>query len=465
MKNNYAGFFLVLFLLLNIVSQAQESVNPNQIIRLDEISNDGKREEIQRYFGYENMLCGYTTLPYDISMSTNQQGRFVDVGFPLFIILPLIFLGYYYKRNSVFFSAIVVFILYLSLCFSFSFIFDMNRVAYRPQLDNWQNFQSAGHLIPGMDFLWLIYSSAFWLAKPIVQLSESISGASDNITYPLYILFLLLGSLQILRGRFSDPIKIILFLFFNYFILWLLLSGGIVWYGFLIVPLGLGIILYYLQKTSKDKNLYMNFSRWSIKFTLFVWIFLAISSRISNINILYLSNKNYLGTSIIDGNLLPYSLGMIDAQKAREQSYKQIGTALETLNESDAIIYQVGTSFTFEIKNNTTRVFADNLLISFFHIFNKYREKETIIDVFRASNVKYIIVDLYTHTLDKTPEKSLENKFKLFLNTLYQNPKIRLLATDRIISRPDANGNQVRSNEVFGTNIVEYGSYAIYEII
>lgn len=466
MKNKFSIFIVLFFLsFTDSIITAQQPIDPAQVISLDKISNDGKRAEIQRYFGYENLLCGYTTLPYDISMSTNQQGRFVDVGFALFIILPLIVLAYFFGRNLRFYTFLIALIFYLSLCFSFSYLFDQNRNAYRPQLETWDAFSNSENHSWTIDVLTNVYSSAYWLSKPLVELSESISGATDRVTYPIYFFILVFGLLLIGRSSFSSELKILLFLFHSYFTLWLLLSGGIVWYGFLIIPLGLCLILYFLKYISNDKSTHSTFIRWGIQFTLFFWLFLSIVVRVSNINVLQLEDKKSIGKGIVDGNLLYYASGISTSKQARDNSYQHIGDALERINSNDDLIFMVGTSFTFEIKNNTKRIYADNVLTIFFSLFDKYRDKEVIIDVLKASKVRYIIVDLYTHTLDKTPERSLENKFKLLLNSLYSNPKIKLLATDRIVSNQDEYGNTINSLEVFGSKIVQYGSYAIYEIL
>ena len=45
--------------------------------------SDTKREEIQRYFGYEVLPIRYLSLPYDAGINTNQSGDFVDIGLSL----------------------------------------------------------------------------------------------------------------------------------------------------------------------------------------------------------------------------------------------------------------------------------------------------------------------------------------------------------------------------------------------
>ena len=100
----------------------------------------------------------------------------------------------------------------------------------------------------------------------------------------------------------------------------------------------------------------------------------------------------------------------------------------------------------------------------FIALYRKFPNKETYIDVLKASNFKYIIVDLFIPTVDKSPEKTLITKFNLLLTTLYQNERVRLISTDRIVQRTDANGSPQQVYDVFG-NIVNHGSFAVYEIL
>ena len=188
--------------------------------------------------------------------------------------------------------------------------------------------------------------------------------------------------------------------------------------------------------------------------------------RISNVNTIQANaNTTNIGKGILDNNTFQYSTAIITTEEARAKSYSNINDVLDKINSNDALIYQVGTFFAFDIKNNPERIFQDNTLPQFFWLVNVLKEKDAIIEALKASNFKYILIDLYTHTLDKTPEKSLTKKYQLLLNTLYKNPKVKLLATDRIIEIPQSDGTKTRQSKVFGENILNFGSYAIYEIL
>ena len=97
---------------------------------------DARREEIQRYFGYEDLVYRYITIPYDLSMQTNQQGRFVDVGYALFALLPISLLIFAYRKKRLFYAILTCTLLYLFTCYRFSFIRDKALIPYNPTSDN-----------------------------------------------------------------------------------------------------------------------------------------------------------------------------------------------------------------------------------------------------------------------------------------------------------------------------------------
>ena len=441
-------------------------------INLDEIENDGKRIEIQRYFGYERLLSRYLTLPYDISANTSNQGRFFDIGFVLFSIFPISLLCFFYKRKKVFYGVMCLFILYLGLSFHHSYINVGQNSPVHYNSTNWDIQTNAGQFSSSQEALISIYNALGVITQPLHILIKAISDESDHVTYG--ILFMsFIGILLLLwrSSRKSVQMSVLSCIIFSFCYLWLLLSGGIIWYGFLMLPL---LFMLALANFQPEKRTFYSFKR-PIKYlafaAIFLWVCIAFVARVSNIQS-YNIAKEHLGKEIVNSQLILYSTGIHDRKESRDLLYRNIGSTFEEINSSNSLIYQVGTSMTFEIEKNTERVFQDNTLIDFFKILNKYRNKEVIIDVLKASGYEYIIVDLFTHTLDKTPEQSLVKKFQLFLNTLYENPKIRLLATDRVVQQNYSDGSIEFINDVFGSSdpdakvqVKDFGSYAIYKII
>ena len=79
------------------------------------------------------------------------------------------------------------------------------------------------------------------------------------------------------------------------------------------------------------------------------------------------------------------------------------------------------------------------------------------------SEVKYLIVDLNTPNIDKTPEKTLNKKFHKLMHVLKDNPKIKLLSTNRIMKRIQ-DGKEVMVHDMWDGERAFGGSYAIYRI-
>ena len=122
MGNNTIAKYLVL---LSLTLSTVLPLSSQEVIdNVEELSQqDGRREEIQRYFGYEDLLFRFTTLPYDASQNTNQVGRFVDIGYLLLALFPVIILGLTYRNRRLFYGLTALFIVYLASCFVYSGIF------------------------------------------------------------------------------------------------------------------------------------------------------------------------------------------------------------------------------------------------------------------------------------------------------------------------------------------------------
>ena len=178
-----------------------------------------------------------------------------------------------------------------------------------------------------------------------------------------------------------------------------------------------------------------------------------------------LNEGEHAGKSLVNSLLFPYAVGLYDEQQTLDNISPYVSKALDKINRDDAYIYMIGTSFAFNIENNVSRIFQDNLLSSYTKLVDIYEEKDLLIEALKASDFGYIIVDLNTPTLDRTPERSLSQKYLLLLQMLYNNPDVSLMATDKIVEFVDSNGNTQKIANVFGDKVIAQGSYAIYEIL
>ena len=81
----------MLFMLFLFTGSVEDTHAQSNVKEASEnIVNDAKREEIQRYFGYELLLYRYLSLPYDVSTNVNQQGNFVDIGVLYILFIPIL---------------------------------------------------------------------------------------------------------------------------------------------------------------------------------------------------------------------------------------------------------------------------------------------------------------------------------------------------------------------------------------
>jgi len=430
-------------------------INSQLIIdNAEELSQqDGRREEIQRYFGYEDLLFRFTTLPYDASQNTNQVGRFVDIGYLLLALFPVVILGLTYRNRRLFYSLMVLFFIYLGTCFTYSQIFSTAGLL------NAKNFDDAsGDKIDILDnFLGVLYKSADFILSPLVDLLNKLIEVNNSLVYVILFAAFVVPFIFIKRYSLNRTLWII---FSAYAFLWLILSGGILWYGFLLIPLGLILIFNNFKLQTQHSFLVHSVG---IGFCV-IWIFMSGASRISYLDYRF-DEGEHAGKSLINASIFPYAVGLYNEQQTLDYTSPYVSKAIDKINEDDSYIFMVGTSFAFNIDNNVERIFQDNLLINYAKLVDIYEEKDLLIEALKASDFGFIIVDLNTPTLDQTPERSLSQKYLLLLQMLHNNPDVSLIATDKIVEFVDSNGNTQKIANVFGDKVVSRGSYAIYQIL
>lgn len=305
---------------------------------------------------------------------------------------------------------------------------------------------------------------------PIYQLFNAmvspLSGTSDYITYPI-LLLLFVSFFFIINQRMKGQnllIRGLILLIYLYFFLWYLLAGGIVWYGYLVLPIGILLTILAMSQSSQQDAF-----RWAKPFLLVVagiWITFGFTKRISNIN--QIIHPQYInentGRFMLDIPVSKYQRGSINERKLIGTYLRNITPALSKINrEQESLVYRAGTPFSFFVRKNDQRVLADNLLTFFSSLVKKYKDQKTVTQVLKASNFKYIIVDLNAATFDQTAEGSVRKKYNMFLNFLHKNPGLELLATDRQVKTANPTRQMPVDYKVFG-EVVNGGTYAIYEI-
>lgn len=260
--------------------------------------------------------------------------------------------------------------------------------------------------------------SSMW--KNILLLPFTIT--FNPLVFGMYVdigyIFLLLGScacifLFIKRKEISSLSYQIWFLTALYLLLWAFTSQGVIWYGYF------GLILLLLIGSDVFKIIKHHAPFWFRSlclFSIFFWIMCALFLRIAFLPS-YGINIDSLG--------LAYANSVITQQTYLEKkipTYMKIVSFLkENEVHSSAFVYRVGTFIKYFISENHRFVIDDNQL-NIIGMMEKLSDSE-IIERFRSSGVRYIILDTNTPFLDKTEKQSLLKKYSRFLGMIRNFPQ------------------------------------------
>ena len=431
-----------------------------------EIVNDSKREEVQRYFGYELLLYRYLTLPYDISININEHGLFVEIGFIYLLFIPILLLLLSRKKYKYLIPLFLITILSWVISTSNSFVYsNVSQIKIETTQDLINEYlesvdkseETVAYIVGNLTkFSLNIYG-------PLNKFGNWISGNKDHVTYPI-LMFGFLGLILLIHKLIRDlktSQQYLIILFSSYAFFWFAFAGGIIWYGYILLFLAyfmIHLLINILIKEDYASGLWMK--RFFLGFGI-LWIGMGFTSRLSNIQ--SVANTEEVGKGIFNPVFYEYGLGKIDTDEAKNKIYPNVVSGLEAINlDEDALVWRVGTSLTYFIDNNKDRVIMDNQLGRFYNLRTTYPDNNELVDVFLASNIKYLIVDLNTAQIDKTPQRTLTAKYRELENFTRNNPRVRLLATDRILQRRDALQNIEYYYGDFG-QVYYNGYYAIYQ--
>ena len=459
-RKHIPTIIVVVILLISIGISLHYTLQDQEALIISDLSiSDTRREEIQRYFGYEPLISRYMTLPYDISINTNQQGTFVDIGFLYIILLPIVLLSvikgitFKWLAVSVLFSLLV-----LSIHNSFILV-DTIKVGTSELADisSMEGYDSMDMILTP------VYKVAEILYTPYGWLVDTFSGDQDYITYPILISsFLFFLFLFYRLGQKSKRIASYLILTsITYSFFFLAFSSGIIWYGYLLFPLLLIGLMYFVDRQQNSKDKLKVTARVAISALSILWIGMSLVSRISNLQVNI--PVEHQGKSIISPDVYHYNTGRIKSISELQDKFiaPQFSEAIDRINSRpNTKILKIGTGISYFIDNNHERVIYDNQLGLFSRIVNNYRNKYIISDFLKASGVHYLIIDLNTPSIDNTPEQTLTTKYRELLSYLSENDSLQLLCTDNITKDSGTNNY---SYSLSGETL-RRGSFAIYEI-
>ena len=435
-----------------------------------EPANTSIEEDIHRYIGFESPLpVRYLSLPYDMAMTTNLRTFTVEIGFFLLVLLPLVFLLSAKTPPSLLVSWAVFLVMILTISLSTTYLnqhkltLDQGVAHIDKRLEKLTFTESPFSVIRYGTHLGLMH-----LYIPVNKGLATISGKTDYVTYP--ILLALFGMLLVaFHFRLSEmdfTQKGLLLFFLLYGSLWFLLSGGLPWYGFLMFALG-SIWMVHGWEKKREKSFIPHRIQQGVLYGIIgLWVFASLPLRMAN----YTPNGNTPEARIEASKrtffqpLAMYRTGEFTGKQVLGLFRTGYPEAIAIINqETRSLIYQVGTLMPFYIKKNDARIVADPYLGYSVFLLGRHPDKQELINVFKASNFRYILVDLKLPQIDKTPGQTLAKKFEDFMNILYQNPLVELVATDRTV-RLNSNGQVVPAVFFNNGKVVKAGSFALYRI-
>lgn len=410
------------------------------------------RVEIHRYMGYEELLIRYLSLPYDLTVNANENIQAIDIGFLPLVFLPILII-WGLKKDWMKWLVMIMSIVLLIISTSTGAFYnnDLEKIGVKSEafekLDN--------SLMVGL------YS----LSSNIYSSFGSIFNERNAYTYPFLIILFFVFFL-IAKERMKDvkgSQKGFLVFALTYGFLFFLLSAGIIWYGFLAFPLLLMSIVWSFSKKDKTADFPQKILHYGFLFSIGIFIILGFTQRLSSISLSVLKIDQLKGKRLYDPSMLKYQTGEYDEDRVTQGFFPKIVPAFKQINqETESLIFKAGGRYNFFVEKNDKRIFPDDQLALFQIIIDKYQSKSEIVELFKKSGFKYLMIDLLLPTLDNSPEKALVKKFENLLKFIYQNPQLELLGTDRTL-RVQNNGQQQTVNGIFG-EIQNYGTYAIFEI-
>lgn len=407
-------------------------------------ASDGLREEAQRYMGYESLPTRYLTLPFDSTMGTNLNLLPYDFGVLFLLFFPLYFIWTFKKSIFWLFPFLIVFIA-ISIPSGFAAYYQI------PLNDISIQLNSLGNANPGIFFSLVSFFVQIFLPVSILWESYFISHPEFSSQYSYFIILIFPLILQLylvfIRRKWSEK-EALMSLFILSVFFWVLLSSGIPWYGIFILPIGILILL----MGSVKFNIVHPF----IIFSVGLWFFFRLNG--------YYAKKD-LQSYMVEAATIQYQMGVLDENKYQEILTKTPIKLIEFINQNlEHKIYRNGTNLHYFLKNSHDRVLEDNQLGTFKMLFDAFPEKSQLIKAMEVSGIKFLIIDLNMANIDKTPDKSLLKKYENLISILYENPKLQLIYTDRIV-RSSETGELLQMMFDKGQEIVNPGSMAVFMII
>lgn len=449
------------------VYQLPEKETPKQKDKGGE--NEAVSADLHRFIGYEVLPVRYLSIPYDVFVKTNISGFFTDVGFVLFLLFPLLYL-FQRRKDSDWrdivanVSFIFMSILLLLISIPSTFLSKNNLSTLESGLAKLNSGTSSGILNDVSNFS---NKTFLPLYQPIYEWMQSLSKDGGGITYPL-LLLVFIGIILMIFNRIKAHSKItqsIVIFLSMYLFLWWVLGSGAPWYGILLFALPFIFLMKSVAPQDEENDENQNewigaIRKYAVLSIAVIWVFLAFVHRTTN----YEPTDDARAKNLYYPAIMNYQLGNYNENKVMDNHFPNVRTLVQPINKDKrALVYMVGSPYKYFIDKNDSRVLSDTYLDLFDELISKFETKENIIKALKDRGFKYIIFDLNMFSYDVTPGKTLTRKFIQLNNTLYNNPGVELMATDRKI-KLYSTGEEVFDIFQDKGSIVKSGSIAIFKI-
>lgn len=407
---------------------------------------NAKREELQRYLGYEEGVWRYLTIPFDLAFNLNVPGlRHQQIGFFWLALLPLLFLvGAKRWRWRAIILGLGGF-LYLAAAY-----WSLTEAGTSPAHVEAANTYLSQY---GQQFTVTNQGAfiGFWqqLQQPFIHLGGMLTGVFAMIaTLPAYVFIPLLLGVFFLLGLFfkrqakewPPALRTTGILLTSFLFLWLLLGNSITWYALLAVVLLPSCFIYFLQEASAKKT--KNHARATA---------LVIGSTLG-LQLLYNTALLMSSTQPAQPPVQVYNWPMVEYLCSSDLNQEKTLGLFDPVSEQivkqlnrgrDSRIYRVNTYLQFHIDKNNQRVLEDNQLQKFDKITSLIENPSDFVTILKENGFEYILYDLNTPSLDRTPERSLQAKCQNFLQLMVTSPQVELALTDNYVAAP-AGSNPIR---------------------
>ena len=423
-----------------------------------------KFEEINRYSGYESGIIKHLSLLYDLTMNTNVNLMHVDLSFLMLMLIPLLALG----RPPTEFYLNILKILFLFLLIVFSIysvylgegkdafiVFNEieSDIGLKKQLIN--NAFSFSYLT----LLSIIFKIGMVLSP--IYYFLTVQPYLINVFIILALLVVLFFFYKNFLNELSKKEKLLIAFLTTYFTIWMLIGGGIAWYAMPAISLALLLLLIGINKnnTIVGGDYFINKI---VSIAIILWLLSSIPLRLSSQDkslgnrqkevfkyelFKYKDNPKYKQakrqfskqldeqlTTINKSIIFPYFAEYLIGKNNFEDIINNINPAyypaIIEINKDNKLVYKVGTYINYYIEQSDKRVFEDNQLGSFSMLYDKSRDNIELAKRLKKIGFKYIIIDLKTATIDKTPGKTLTAKWKKMQGFISGNTQLKLISSD-----------------------------------